>query len=375
MTQTLSRADVQALLDDPSAASRARTAEKIAAQYGGDTLTAEERRLAEDVVRLMAKDVEQSVRAALSNSLKNCPDLAHDIALAMAADVDEVALPILQYSSVLTDADLIELVRAQGTAKRAAVARRAEVPETVADALVETGDEDAIAALVANEGAAISERAYRRVVEEFGNNERIAAPLVGRASLPVAIAERLVHIVSERLRAELVGRHALPADVAADVVLQSRERATLGLLAGADNPSTAELVDHLHRNGRLTPTIILRALCLGDMEFFELGVAARAGITAEAARILIHDSGALGLPALMERARLPQEMQRVLHAAVEVANEIQYDGEPHDRERFRRRMLERVLTHMEDPGAALGDDNADYLLEKLCGLQAAFRAA
>jgi hypothetical protein len=30
---------------------------------------------------------------------------------------------------------------------------------------------------------------------------------------------------------------------------------------------------------------------------------------------------------------------------------------------------------MGDPGAALGDDNVDYLLEKLCGLQGAPRAA
>jgi hypothetical protein len=38
-------------------------------------------------------------------------------------------------------------------------------------------------------------------------------------------------------------------------------------------------------------------------------------------------------------------------------------------------MLERVLTRNEDPDALLGEDNAEYLLERLCGLQGAFRAA
>jgi uncharacterized protein (DUF2336 family) len=375
MTQTLTETDVRALLDDPSPAARGRTAEKIAAQYGGGTLTAAERRLAEDVIRLMARDAEESVRATLSHSLRDCPALARDIALTLATDVDNVALPMVRYSGVLTDDDLIAIVRAAGTAKRSAIAGRDKVSTVLADALVETGDEEVVAVLVGNEGASISERAWRRVVEEFGDSERVTTPLVGRSSLPVAIAERLVNLVSERLRDELVARHALPPAVVEDIVLQSRERATLGLLSDAGAMSAGELVEHLNRNGRLTSSIVLRALCLGDMEFFELGTASRAGIAPDAARTLIHDAGPLGLPALIDRARLPKEMLTVLRAAVDTAHDIQFDGEERDRERFRRRMLERVLTHMGDPGAALGDDNVDYLLEKLCELQGTPRAA
>jgi uncharacterized protein (DUF2336 family) len=375
MSQTLSRTDVQALLDDPSAASRARTAEKLAVQYSGDALSSGERKIAEDIIRVMARDLEQDVRETLSRNLKDCAGLAHDIAVTMASDVEAVSLPVIRYSGVLTDADLIQIVRSRGPAQQTAIARRAMVSAAVADALVGAGDESVVSTLVGNEGAAISETTFRRVVEEFGGSEAVTRPLTRRANLPVGIAERLVNIVSERLRDELVTRHDLPPEVATQVVLQSRERATLGLLGGGDAMSVSELVAHLDRNGRLTPSIVLRALCMGDVEFFEAGAAALAGLQVDAARALIHDDGPLGLPALMKRAAFPDSTIPVARAAVDVVRDTQYDGQARDRERFRRRMLERVLTRNEDSDALLGEDNAEYLLERLCGLQGAFRAA
>ena len=65
----------------------------------------------------MAKDVELTVRRALSESLRSARHLPNDVALRLANDVEAVALPILADSPVLTDADLIELVR-HGSADR-----------------------------------------------------------------------------------------------------------------------------------------------------------------------------------------------------------------------------------------------------------------
>ncbi len=58
--------------------------------------------------------MELRVREALAAHLKNSPDLAHDVAVALARDVDSVSLPMLKFSEVLTDEDLIEIVRDQG---------------------------------------------------------------------------------------------------------------------------------------------------------------------------------------------------------------------------------------------------------------------
>ena len=371
MTNTLSKTDVDRLLSDPSADSRRETAVKIAAQYRAAGLSADERRLAEDILGIMARDVEVKVRSALADNLKDYPGLARDIATTLAKDVEAVSLPMIRYSAALTDDDLIEIVRTQGTAKQAAVAQRPKVSADVADALADTGKHEVVSALVGNEGAAISDEIYGKVLARFAGDERVTGPLVRRNSLPVGVAERLVNLVSERLQEQLVARHALSADVATDVIIQSRERATLGLLGpDAQAADVQSLVAQLHASRRLTPSIILRALCMGDMAFFEASVAVRAGIPVGSTRALIHDAGSLGLPAVLERAGMPPSMQTVFKAAVEVARETDYDGGERDRERFRRRMIERVLTYLDDPSVDLGPENTEYLLARLTALDA-----
>lgn len=369
MRQTLSQDDVLRLLKDPSGENRKEAAVKIASTYSAEDLTAEERTIAEDILRAMAQDVETSVRAALSENLKEYAGLSHDIALTMANDVDSVALPVIQFSEVLSDEDLVEIVKTQGTAKQTAVAQRPIVSEQVADALVDTGKEDVVATLVGNDGAKISDSTFEKVLDDFGESDTVKTNMVHRQKLPIAVSERLVTLVSEKLQEQLVSRHNLPSDMASDLIIQSRERATLGILGdNADIMDVQALASQLHANGRLTPSIILRALCLGDMEFFEVSVAVLASLPLGAARALIHDDGALGLPAIMERAGLPDSLKSVFMTAVSVANETDYDGGENDRERFRARMLERILTHMEDPVDGMGEENAEYLLERLCGI-------
>jgi uncharacterized protein (DUF2336 family) len=369
MRQNLSQADVLRLLKDPSGANRREAAVKIASTYSAEDLTTEERAIAEDILRAMAKDVETSVRVALSENLKEYAGLSHDLALTMAKDVDSVALPVIQFSEVLKDTDLLEIVKTQNTEKQNAVAARPVVSETISDALVETGKEEVVATLVANDGAVISDTTFEKVLDDFSQSDAVKTKMVHRQKLPVAVSERLVSLVSEKLQEQLVARHNISPDVATDLIIQSRERATLGILGDDANIMDVHaLASQLHSNGRLTPWIILRALCLGDMEFFEVSVAVLAGLPLGAARALIHDDGALGLPAIIERAGLPDTLKPVFTAAVDVANETEFDGGENDRERFRARMLERILTHMEDPAEGMGEENAQYLLERLCGI-------
>ena len=249
------------------------------------------------------------------------------------------------------------------------MAQRPVVSEQVADALVETGKEEVVATLVGNDGAAISDSTFEKVLDGFSQSDAVKTNMVQRQKLPIEVSERLVTLVSEKLQEQLVSRHNLPLDMATDLIIQSRERATLGIL-GTDATilDVQALASQLHENRRLTPSIILRALCLGDMEFFEVSIAVLAALPLGAARALIHDDGALGLPAIMERAGLPDSLKPILQAAVAVARETEYDGGENDRERFRARMLERILTQMEDPADGMGAENAEYLLERLCGI-------
>lgn len=359
--QKLDEEDVARLLANPSGDIRAEIAGKIAGQHPG--LSDSERKLAEDIFRLMVHDAEVRVRSALARQIQGNPLVPHDVALALAQDVDEVSLPVLQFSEVLTDDDLFEIIKSQDCSKQEAVARRSKVSTGVADALVESGNETVIATLVSNEGAELSESTLSRVVDRYAGSETVGRPLVSRRALPLTVAERLMTRVSESLRAVLMANQNLSPEAVAAMLIQARELAVLGL---SDSEADAtKLVDHLFRNGRLTPSIILRAVCMGDLTFFEASLAKLARISLENARTLIHDAGKRGFQALFDKAGLPNAFFRAMRAAVDVAGEMQYDGEPHDRERFSRRMIERILTQYGDLGVNFETDDLEYLLAKM----------
>jgi uncharacterized protein (DUF2336 family) len=367
MAKELSVSDVARLIDDPTAANRINTAEKVAGRYEQSSLTESERQIAEDIFRVMVKDAEERVRTALVSHLKTAPDLSPDIALSLARDAsDAIAIPMLEFSEALSDEDLIDIVRTQGSGRQTAVAGRLTVSGAVADVLVDQGDEEAVAKLVGNEGAEVSESTMHKVVDKFGDSERVQTPLVMRSTLPITVSERLVSKVSDKLIDHLVTHHELPDALADDLVLQIRERATLGLLsADSDEYDVGALVAALARNSRLTPSILLRAVCVGDLNFFEAALAHMAGISVLSARKLIHDKGSLGLKSLYDKCEMPAPLFTAYRIALDVLVETEKERIDGDPNAMTKRMLERVLTHFEDTVDAQSPEDVDFLLERL----------
>jgi uncharacterized protein (DUF2336 family) len=376
MAEKLTGSDVQKLLADPSGGNRASAAHKIARQFGEGGLTDKERSIAEDIFSLMVKDVEMQVRAALSSNLKDVPGLSNDLAKTLASDLsDEVALPMLQYSNALTDADLVEIVRSQNASRTKAVAERPAVSRQVSDAIVTHGDEDSVVALVSNTGAEISETSLNKVVDKYGDVPRIQEPLVQRPTLPVGIAEKLVARVADHLKDYLVQHHELSDEMATDLILQSRERATLTLNRAGSSGSAEELVRQLKENRRLTPSIVLRALCVGDLDFFEQSLSVLSGVPINNARILIHDEGELGLRSLYQKAGMPVALLPAYRTALDMVVKAEMEQSDEDPQHRMRRLLERVLTEHEEIIDEFGTDTVDYLLTKLNRLGQASKAA
>lgn len=349
LSTALDAADVERLLRDPSALTRAETAAKVARHFDGDRLSPRERQLAEDIIRMMTRDAEVLVRRVLSTALKDCPDLPHDVAVTIAKDVAEVAVPMLESSPVLNDADLLEIIREKPADHQKAVARRRDVSAVLSDALVDTGESEVVAELVANDSAKIVERTIGRVLDDFGADGNISAAVANRPRLPVRIVERLVSRVADEVRDRLVAEHELPAGIANELVQQSRERVTLGYLHQRRNPSETEsLVRQLRGEDRLTPTIILRALCLGDIDFFEFSLATIAAIPRRNVRTLLLDASGRGVTALHRRCGLPEKWLRVVLIAIEVALEVDLLAGNDSRELYRDRLTEEVLDRIED---------------------------
>jgi uncharacterized protein (DUF2336 family) len=287
------------------------------------------------------------------------------VAVALARDIESIAIPFVEASPALTDDDLIELVRSSEAQKQHAIARRPRLSLVVSDALVATENAEVVRTLVRNPGAGLSEAALNTILDRHGSDGTITESMTLRPQLPLGIAERLVTHVAEHLRTHLVIHHKVPRHVAERLAAQSRERATVDLLSEArDASNLSALVQQLRARGRLTPSLILRAACTGDIRFCEEAFAQAAKLPVHKAWVLLHDAGPLGLRALYDRAGLPEVLYPAFRVALDVFHETQFDGGEGDRERFERRMLERILTQYE----GLAADDLDYLLDRLGSL-------
>lgn len=359
----LNRADIDRLVNQGDAEARALAARKFCARFAEGDLSETERALGAEVVRILAGDAAELVRRALAVTLQRSPHLPADVAETMIADVDSIALPIIAGSPVLSDETLIRLAAAAPEARQVALASRSELSQAVVETLVEHGAPRAIRTAAANDGAVFSPRAYAGCFARFETDSEVLEGFVERRSLPLEVTERLVAHISDAAIERLVHRHALPPQLAVELAEGARERATVDLVDQAGlSADPRRFAQQLQLNGRLTPSLILRALMRGHMVFFEHCIAELAEIDHAKAWLLIHDAGPLGLEAVLKRAGLPDRITPAVRAALAAWHSLEIGGGGgRDIVRFRQRLAERIFTQFQGaPEAEL-----DYILERL----------
>jgi uncharacterized protein (DUF2336 family) len=150
--------------------------------------------------------------------------------------------------------------------------------------------------------------------------------------------------------------------MAIDLAVGARERATVDLIEqAARQADLPRFVQQINLHGRLSPSLLMRGMCIGQMSFVEHALAELSGLAHHRVWVMVHDSGPLGLETLFERAGLPRRLLGPFRAAVDVYHEMSRDGADRDAATFRTRMVERVLTLFQH----VPKDDLDYLLEKL----------
>lgn len=358
----LTENDIRMLVKGATADERALAAHKLCRTIDRAELTDDERQIAYDILRVMAADAAELVRRAMAVTLKNSSCLPPDVANRLARDVESVALPIINFSPVFTDSDLADIIRTGGTARQMAVARRPKLSTRVTAVLVEQGGEDVVAVACANDNARFSEVALQKALDRFSKSERVLQAVAYRSSLPLSVSERLVDMVGEQLRDHILSHHALSPERVLDLVVGATERATIDLVDQAGRAADPKaFVAHLGRAGRLTPSLMLRALAHGHMTFFEWGMAELAGVPHHRTWLMIHDAGDLGLKAICERAGLPSRLYPAFRSGVDAFHAMEFDGRAHDRARFQEQMIQRFLTSPQ----TISREDADYLLDRM----------
>lgn len=356
----LSNEEVLALLDNKSGDALLNITQKIASQYGQSHLKEADKQAAEQVFRLVMRETETRIRAALSKNVTQSRSLPRDIAITLARDVAEVALPMLEYSEALSETDLIELVQAtQDHARYLAISRRETVGEKLSDTLIARGNEEVAATLVQNIGADISENGMDQIVSRYPENKPLMSALVSRPTLPATVAEKLINHVSASLAQTLRSKHRLAERDIEQEVEKTRELETLRLVrVTRDHAEIDRLVNQLIAYKRLTPSLILIGLSHGNFDFFETSLARLAGVPVSNARALISDRGELGFRALYNKSGLPDTMFPAVRLLLQSIRQLEEEGLHPGSARYNDRVVKNLLAAAEKKPV----ENLSYLL-------------
>lgn len=332
----------------------------------GDFLSDWERTLMIDILHRLVHDFEISVRRIISENLADWPSLPPNLANFLANDDIDVAYPVLSQSGVLRDVNLMEVIRHRTMEHQMAITIRQSVSEEVSGALVEEGNHEVIAQLLANSNAMISRKTMEYLVEESKRLDSFREPILRRKDLDPKLAERMFMWVSVALRQFICDKYDLDQDTIDDLL----EKSALEIYASRSFPHDTEkksdqLVDELAKNGEVTPELLINALEEGEVQLFISLFKRLSKLREQLIQRLLFESGGEGLAiacksldmskadfskifALCQSARLNSSVDfgKELKAALKFFDNL--EKEPADRVLKRWRRDSKYLTAIRD---------------------------
>src|ERR1700682_660218 len=327
------------------AGERAEATRSLARAWLISDLTADDRAAAEGALLMLLDDASPLVRQAMAEVFARSTEAPAAIVQALSLDQPSVALPVLEHSPLLIDADLVDIIATGDCAMQCAIARRTNLPASVCAAIAEVGSAAAALELIENAHAELAPFSWDRIVERHGHLGAIRESMLVLEDLPAATGVSLVSKLSDTLAQFVVARNWMSADRAGRIASEARDRSTVNIAACSRGDDISGLVRHLRASGQLTAGLILRALLSGNQELFDSALAELSDLPRARVSALLHDRGGSSLQALLIRAGLPESTFAAFKVALDVSHETGFVGTPGGGARLRRRQVERVLTH------------------------------
>ena len=230
------------------------------------------------VLQRLAEDQLPRVRAILSETLRDSLQAPPAVIRKLAGDLEAiVACPVLEYSPLLSDHDLREIIAAGCAGERlCAIARRRDLSAEVSDDVVATLDIAAVATLLANESAAIRAETLERVAENARGVEAWHRPLAMRPELSVRAMRRIAGFVATVLVEMLASRRGLDPETAAG--LRESVRRRLENTTGPVQEAEEAQAQALDRRGLLDDEALAEAIEAGRHDFVAEALSLRSGL-------------------------------------------------------------------------------------------------
>jgi len=363
MSGNLSNEDIQKLLESPLERRRDVT-NKIARFYDTGGFTDKQKAIAEEIFRALLKDTEVEIRRTLAEAIKTSDQIPQDVVVALAKDVSEVSIPVLEFSEVLSDEDIIDIIKSTtDESKHISVSKRKLVSEGISDALIDTGNENVVDNLLSNINANVSEKGIGRIIDTFSDKEKLIEAVVSREKLPVHIIEHVTKTVSKELISRLEAKHGISIEKIGDAVSKGGEVAAMKVIGlqttEQDYYNFCKVMKQMQIDENLMP---ISALCIGNLNMFEICVARKLKVPVLNIRTVLSDESNKGFKVLYERAKLPTSLYNPSALLIDVLRELQDELNNQGMELSKQnanRIITNLMLRAEEQGYV---ENLDYII-------------
>jgi len=274
-----------------------------------------------EVLEVLAEDQLPSIRAILSESLKDSLVAPKHVILALAKDAEEiVASPVLEYSPLLSETDLLEII-ASGVASGSlpAVARRDNLGEDISEAVAATLDIPAVAALLANKSARVREETLDQIISQAEGIETLHEPLVMRVDLSLRAMKRIAGFVAMSLVEKLVKKNGLSSEIESELKKQVRNRIEeSSSLTEEDESKSEKRAQKLWSAGRLNEETMMEAVNSREISFVQMGLGLMTGMKIGTVRSILNSRNGKVVTALCWKAEL--SMRLAIKMQTEIAH-------------------------------------------------------
>ena len=258
------------------------------------------------VLEALAEDQIPKVRSIIAEEIKTSDQVPKDLIDRLARDVEAIVCgPILQYSPLLNDDDLREIIAAgisAGALK--AIAGRANISVDVSADIAATLDVPAIASLLANTNAQIREDTLDQIIDHAKTVEELHAPLALRPQLSIRAMKRIAGFVASALVHAMMDQAALPEAQAEDLLERVRERLSAERVGDDEEAALAARALDYFQKGMLDDKFIREQVEANRRELLLQCLAVMADLPVGTVRQIIHSKSGRAVTALAWKAGL-----------------------------------------------------------------------
>ena len=259
-----------------------------------------------ETLEILARDAAVRVRAILAEEIKALDCIPKSVVMALARDLSTmVSVPILQYSPLLSDADLVEIIAcAQVKQVLTAIASRRPLNEDVSDRLVQSLDVPAVAALLVNRDAKIRAETMDKIIAQAEEINAWHMPLALRADLSARAIRRIGGLVGAGLIERLVARNDLSDETRLHLNRELRARLAEAETCMGTQGTPADAIMAAVKEHRLDGLFVEQAAQAGRREVVILALARLANVPEQTVKKMLNAGNAKPVVALVWHAHL-----------------------------------------------------------------------